>query len=522
MRSQTLLLLILGSVVNFAPVAAAQSTNDKPSALLARQHVFMVDYQGKYLDPAKEWKLDGWTNNCCKKSDDQLALIADGLKAFAKTNHLTSHTHNADGEPRVVVFVHGGLNSYKNGLERLKELRQPMLDSNCYPIFVVWNSDLFSSYAEHLFLIRQGERRPKIGPITSPLVFVADLAKGFIRVPLTLTGRFYNDFQTTELPGSKNVERWEGFESIITNSRPNQVFPPPHEDHARKWPERTRRGVQYTLTTPTKFVALPILDGVGAAAWDLMLRRTRTMFEPPKNYEVTKERLRKWRTHDTRTNSTAYTNVTQWLKGQTFRGYTNMGALHFLSRELWQWSTTGDFGKLPFEFYGHSMGAIVLNEMFRTHPEIRAQRIAYLGAACSIHDFEVSLFPYLRIHTNAHFYNVSLHRIRERDESNLYDLPPRGSLLNWIDDMLARPKNVTDRTLGTWENILCALPDVPLELISRTHFRACKIMPMPFMGDPDKTNPQKHGDFTYFPFWSRQFLWPAIGEPPARLPSASK
>ena len=71
--------------------------------------------------------------------------------------------------------------------------------------------------------------------------------------------------------------------------------------------------------------------------------------------------------------------------------------MYDFARQLSFWSTNRIFAKdLKWQFVGHSMGTMVLNELFRVAPDIRAERITYMAAACSIRDFQESLVPYLR------------------------------------------------------------------------------------------------------------------------------
>jgi len=506
-RKLTVLPLLL-LAAGCASMGKKETPTDRDQWLArTRAHVFLVDEEGRYRDPAKMWNLLS-SGEKPTPMRPQIEAISNSLTAFAATNN--------QPDRRVVVFVHGGMNPYSDGYERLKRLTTNMLGDNCYPIFIVWNSGLPSSYWEHLTLIRQGERRPYFGRITAPFMFVVDLTRGIARLPMILSGRIENDLRTGEFPDSKRTRRWELFEAAIATNRSELVQPPANEHHTRSWSERIRNSTLYTLTLPTKTAILPILDGVGSEAWDLMLRRTKTMFEPPMNYELSHANLDQL-VYPT---NNAVSNINRWLRHAS-NGRTNKGAMYIFSRLLTQW-TTNQFKELPFEFYGHSMGAIVLNELFRVNPRINTTNIVYLGAACSIREFEQSLFPYLRRRTNTHFYSLSLHRIRERNEVNLWDLPPRGSLLNWIDDIFAKPKTITDRTLGSWDNILRALPDIPDELQTRIHLRAISIEPG-FLSTTHARRPQVHGDFDNFPFWRPAYYWREIGEPePVRLKPSAK
>jgi hypothetical protein len=163
----------------------------------------------------------------------------------------------------------------------------------------------------------------------------------------------------------------------------------------------------------------------------------------------------------------------------------------------------------------------VLNELFRVAPDIRATRVTYMAAACSIRDFEERMVPYLRrqrlVHKNeVEFFNLCLHRIRGRDNSmDVIDLIPRGTLLNYIDDILQTPATITDRTLGSWENVVRTLPDIPNDLRGQIHDVCFDLLPWSFASG-NFNQPQNHSSFTSdFAFWKEEF---ALG-PTNRLSS---
>jgi len=494
-------------------------------AKLAREHVFMVDRDGRSCDPAVVW---GWTNNVRGYSvKTSLRWLSAGLTNWWATNSPTTHT---SPPPRVVVFVHGGMNPYSAGKDRLMntELMDSLAASNCYPIFIVWNSGPFSAYGEHLFVIRQGENHKWTAWATSPFMLVTDVARGVARLPRTLCGRFNSDLEAvdphTGMIKFSDEPEWEQFEPAVATNE-FHTFRPPRRQLGPWWSEARWGGVpEYVLTLPTKIVTLPLLDGLGTESWDIMLRRTRTMFEPTASYDISHKVKGLTGGTTNQCNAQNFKVVDKWLNPVDDISHlagTNdqTGAMTFFCQQLVEWSAT-NFTELPFEFYGHSMGTIVLNQMFRNRPEIRAERIGYLAAACSIEDFKTALFPYLTLHTNTQFYNLSLHRERERAEFPLAilrvwvlrDLIARGSLLNWIDDILAQPNTISDRTLGAWDNITKSLPDIPKELRGRTWFRGCEIEPdSPFSLSSltGAIEPQVHGDFTKSIFWSKDFLWPA-------------
>ena len=188
---------------------------------------------------------------------------------------------------------------------------------------------------------------------------------------------------------------------------------------------------------------------------------------------------------------------------------------------------------------GHSMGTIILNEVIRRYGNLPFRNIVYMGAACTIKDFEDSVIPYLQQHrTNGvNFYNLCLHPLAERHETNGRDLIPRGSLLEWIDNFLSSPQTVPDHTLGKFENFVRAAHLIPSEVRGQVHVKAFGVAGSLFDGSPygtkestnlfDRTNqmprlvsednflifpvitnPQKHGDFSLQPYWEEAF-WAA-------------
>ncbi|WP_027478542.1 C1 family peptidase [Curvibacter gracilis] len=54
----------------------------------------------------------------------------------------------ADSPKRLLIYVHGGLNSEADGLKRCKALGQVFERNGCYPLFVVWKTGLLESLAD--------------------------------------------------------------------------------------------------------------------------------------------------------------------------------------------------------------------------------------------------------------------------------------------------------------------------------------------------------------------------------------
>ncbi|MDQ3621069.1 MAG: hypothetical protein M3463_01055, partial [Verrucomicrobiota bacterium] len=95
---------------------------------------------------------------------------------------------------RVVFYIHGGLNNVKGAGEKACELAHAMLADRIYPICIVWNSNLFDNYGEHLFSVRDGLRNTGWGLATLPAQLVADVGSAAARAPLSVMKLLRNDF----------------------------------------------------------------------------------------------------------------------------------------------------------------------------------------------------------------------------------------------------------------------------------------------------------------------------------------
>ena len=148
---------------------------------------------------------------------------------------------------------------------------------------------------------------------------------------------------------------------------------------------------------------------------------------------------------------------------------------------------------------GHSMGAIIINEVLRLFPWLPVARIVYMSPACSIEDAELSVVPFLRTHKTTKFHILTLHPQAEVDEINAWDMVPRGSLLEWIDNFYTRPQHHVQRRLGKWINLMQAL-HIFREVSDQLRVKA--------FGVDGWSLPQKHGQFNLCPFWKRDFWDP--------------
>lgn len=521
-------------IVSLAPSCASRLNSTYTEDVL--NHAIVVKSDGCWADPRDKLVDAPVTTraNDAMDLDSQLRRIEDKLKANPPT---------AEHPLKILVFVHGGLHSWATSCDTYRCLRRPMEDAGFYPIFIIWDSDLYSSYGDHLWRVRQGEDSPYLAPFTSVFVLPIDLATAFARTPIVWSSELRTDLRTTEWKDSPQQRDHDAVEKFLTTNQPDSLRL--GRDY-RTFRERAYYGISYGVMFAPKLAVSPIVDGLGSKAWDVMLRRTQTMFHPPDRVDIY-TRLAAERNFIGLEDPTGLPGGDRWrdqIIGDWYKADPKgmaapiqsepVGAMWRFSRQLREWSQQDH---VEVQLFGHSMGTIVLNELIRQVPDLRVTRIGYLAAACTIADWQTSVLRYLRSPTGlaTEFYSVSLHRMREQSERNpgsLFDLAPRGSLLDWIDNFLSNPATISSRTLGSWENITRVVPqfasdhdgrtaaetdDSEMRLLRRIHLHCLDAADISFL-KPENSQPQKHGDFTEWPFWDDNFLWPAANAAmPVRL-----
>jgi pimeloyl-ACP methyl ester carboxylesterase len=447
------------------------STVDAP----LRQNVVLVNHKGQslYLSGTNALKPES-----ADDFDQHLAVITNAIAA--DTNCLAP-----DGTRQLLIFVHGGLNSYNQSLQRADDLTNHIAANHYYPLFVNWDSGFKSSYWEHLFLVRQGQVEPFWGPLTFPLYFVADVGRAVARAPVVWYYQLTSDFTTTvryESPIRFGHSRSNRLARTSSNSWSGLRLSIGSDD--RTWGSQCGYFSSYVVTFPCKLLTGPFIDAFGKSAWDNMSRRTQTMFRSPEQFA-----------------RPAMSDEIREAHQRT--GKPADGAVARLMQALDDLAAANPSNHYAITLVGHSMGTIVANEMLREHPNLCYSNIVYMGAACSVSDFASAVLPCLERQTNAHFYNLTLHPIAEAREAQwkYLDLTPRGSLLEWIDNFLANPRTVPERTLGKWDNAISTTALIPTNIARRVRIKAFAVGPR----DEFPENPMVHGDFSEEPFWERDF-----------------
>jgi len=197
-----------------------------------------------------------------------------------------------------------------------------------------------------------------------------------------------------------------------------------------------------------------------------------------------------------------YTDYRNWAGRDLEKWQKNYpagtGALaEFLTR-LRQFEENNPF-ELEITLCGHSMGAIICNEIVSLFHDLNFTKIIHMASADSVRNFFQKTIPYLEDNEDAEFYGLYLDPENEDRELNIGGLVPSGSLLTWIDNNFTTPATEIDRRAGRWSNMYKTLYRIPMDMNSRVHFK--------IFGKGKENGPQMHGEFDNFEYWKPEFYW---------------
>lgn len=431
--------------------------------------------ESETCDDSRHWSTQEEETYLTHAYDEYLNRLILGAKEhFAKQKI----THK-----KLLVFIHGGLNQRENSNERAKTLANRIkveTQGEYYPIFVNWNSALFSSYGEHLTSVRQGNT-DRWAWATSPTYLATDLGRGLIRAPVVWWSLIANDL--TSWPSDKNNWFFNFFDlarsernankiaDTLKNEPPDKSFPfwlGPQAPYTF-WKDRVLDSATTALTYPIKFLSSPWIDALGKSAWENMLRRTDVLFHPEKDFQENPAQ--------------SVGSVPDTFKAQrtTCESLVNQepglvhvkpsGALSIFFRKLVK-EMLGNDSDWSITLVGHSMGAIIVNHIIRDFGTcLPIDKIVFMGAASTINSYVDSAFPFMawRLKESGtdpkksvpKIYHLMLHELAETSETNYWNLPPTGSLLVWIDNFLSTPNTPMDRTSGRFTNLMLSLHTTP-------------------------------------------------------------
>jgi hypothetical protein len=530
LTSRLALYTLAAFTFTFGGCAAPSGLQHTPDVI--RRHVIAIDGNGRPHDPtcARGRALT------IPEYRSQIAQIMLAMREYFRTHP----------DRRILLFVHGGLNAPGDSLQNADKEMDQVIAAGYYPIYLDWDSNLLGSYGDHISSITEGQTDSSVGRwLLTPFYVIADMLRAAARTPIVWVNQAAGDaaaafadikaqprppMPPTSMPTEDaKSERWaRGQRGQALADTYQQLRASQDEDErSDKFTGRRKQlriivgpdldvssshlaGLigSYLLTTPTKFLSQPAIDWLGTPAWQNMSRRTLTVFDGDwaGNVDVDPTLLSRREML-----AAAATDFSLFGALELFRvEFEKVVANHAAASGP---ATRSDSTMYHVTLVGHSMGTMVLNEWLRRdlleNRNLAYVNIVYMAAACSVRDFGRTVVPYLLQHQQTQFYNLMLHPLADlRERGRMYDLPPRGSLLVWLDSFLADPQTPLDRTLGRWDNIVSLLQVMPGSVRGQITMKAFALAPSDNQTVQAKQlnyGPQEHGQFRGQPYWCKEF-----------------
>ena len=440
----------------------------RPIANVPVTHIAMFDGAGTLVDPSHNVDPDKhWLFRHYPEPKDP----AGARKAIL--DDMIANAPMVNGKRQLLLYIHGGMKFQVSSVENAAELYKYMASRKApvYPIFINWQSSFFSTYWDHIAHIRQGQYWTGKGTILLvPLWVISDVVRAVGHAPLDA---FY-EIKTIY----DGVKPAPFYDTIKTAGGKPLMY---HGEDMRSTPRKAAGLAIETVTLPLKFVTAPLVDGFGTGAWDAMQHRTTALFQSDHEFNEALPVVR-----------------------------DANGGLSIFLREL-EGRIRKDGNPWSITLVGHSMGAIVVNQIVARHPNLPIDRIVYLSAACSMEDYRSTIVPYLERHPHVTMHHLILERHAEAREWNAYDVVPRGTLLIWTDNLLSKPASVLERRTGRYTNLMRDIHSTPPSIVDR-------VTVLTFDGGPQlvKTQPQSHTGASLVEFWREECL---VRQPGAGYPN---
>ncbi|XCN74529.1 MAG: hypothetical protein Q3M24_07230 [Candidatus Electrothrix aestuarii] len=481
-----------------------------------KNHVIAIGRDGDLRSP-----LTGKEMPSSQYEDDYFINIVENIKEYVRKK--------TGGAPELLIYIHGGLNSEGGALQRALNNYQLIKNSGKYPIFINWRSGPATTYLAHLWRIRQGEKSDT-ALMTSPVYLATDVGKSIINAPKAwlvsgehLIRSLNKDKITTDLDSQIKFHN---------DSHPDLVTLTEGKGRSNFF-----RHLQWAATSPFKIVTTPFTYTMSKPAWDIMLRRTNTLFYTPCDLKKTPK--------------DSHCDISPEMEGneKSSAGIELKSGNGALYRFLSALEQDDEASKVKITLIGHSMGAIVVNDIINLGLNLTYKNIVHMASADSIENFLNKVVPYIDCSLEKNkesacnngvpvkFYSLYLHPDNENREVSAEGFTPSGSLLTWIDGMFTIPKTVLDKRSGRWDNMTRAIELIPpvgersekqndiKEQMSFTIFNTeerkayspdglsklgINIAPQDY-GKNGKvkclySTAQKHGDFGDLPFWLQE-VW---------------
>ena len=417
-------------------------------------------------------------------------------------NQIKNHPKDNKGKRKVLISIHGGLNSTKSNYKRVNKHYKDANRDGYYPIFISWQSDAFTTLKDRYFRVRNGKdtSMPK-AVLSSPFYLTSDLLRGVASIPESFWDQgahFYN----THRNRITNFDE-DDIQMVIKDFNELNVYYTERGEEKNIW-QQLGYATRQVVPGVSRIVTTPLVEGAANKSWEVMLRRAKNLM---------------YRQDDLSNNGIDYSNIESAhnkhipTECEEASDYFRKNAPNGIVAQLMRAISAAGSG-IEITLVGHSMGAIIANDVVSMFPEINFSKIIHMASADSIRNLMEKTVPVLTEKVNIEFYNLTLHPTNEDQEQSVLGFAPEGSLLIWLDDMLTSPETPLDRRAGRWENIKWAFPF----FIERNnmHFKMFGLRnSVEYSGEYEtptnyKTKydePVNHGDFGDFKFWRDEFYW---------------
>lgn len=409
---------------------------------------------------------------------------------------------------KILLYVHGGLNTYDATDKRLEQQLSWIENEDSdwhYPIYVSWPSNAPGTVTEHLFHVREGRQvNPLVGVASSIGTVWESIFTGIGKAPANVADQFIND-KDRFMSGVNN--KWLSTVWKDAEYRYKSLFFKSNESEFcsscsyvntidditvnRSTYENSgfKNGLESAFlvaVSPVRYViGIPWNGTLANNAWDMMKRRARAIANPNGEYNKhVRDRF-----------------------GSPDKEIDGSGVGYLLER-LFKLERENPNLNVNLTLIGHSMGAIVINNLLNRYQEEFSQTnyldsIVYMGAAASIAETLAVIPPIMRENEQQiSFYNLTLNRVAEVAETHYLGFAPSGSLLVSIDKYHDSPEHHLLRTLGSEVNIQSSLATI---INAFKGLKGDKVVLKAFDKN-QKILPYRHGDFGDLPFW-KQKTW---------------
>ena len=377
------------------------------------------------------------------------------------------------GRKKILLYAFGGMNSLNSTVKRTDSLSKIIYEkSDYYPVLINWESSLADSYFDHLLYIRRGVKTYTYGPFLAPFYLLLDIGRAAIRLPINLVlqanGTFRDDARGSTID-SDNAEKIKQLEIKYYLGK----------DHKKGY-YSLPRSFMFFITLPVRVINTALIDVGGTSAWDVMIRRSKTVFQKSQSFE------------------TDFSDEVSALSSPPD------GALSIFMHRLVEFNKANP--GYEFTLIGHSMGAFIANGILFRYDMLPYKNIVYMVPACSSDEAALVLRPYLEKHPETTFYNLCIHPNMDANEMMLFAMLPRGSVLRWIDLYFTNPLTASDHCLGIWYNAIYSMPRLLGKEQNQCVIKVFGIRD-PVTNTIDINMPENHTDFSNpkLRFWEPEF-----------------